>query len=110
MKQIILIIVTACFSINAFAGNTLKSNVKITKIDAVTYGGDIKIQTTPRHDIGGLMCTSDFWLILKANSNNYEALFSLALSAKFNDATVSIGADDTNLTGVFCEFSRLVVN
>lgn len=111
-NNLVRVLVVAAFVLlptSLFAANTLTSNVKITKIDATTYSGDIKIQTEPRADIAGLGCASNFWLILRADSPNYKQLLATLLTAKAADFTVAIGADDTTLTGGFCELSRLIV-
>ena len=110
MKIIMLILVIVLTTTNTFAANTLTPNVKITKIDAVSYNGDIRVQTAPRPNITGLACTSDFWLVIRAGTASYDVLVSLALAAKFDGTNISVGADDTNLTGGFCELSRLVLD
>lgn len=110
LAQSLLIALSVIFSANAFAANTLTSGVKITKIDATTYNGDIKVQTSPRPNISGLACTSDFWVVLRADSANYKSLLAALLTAKAADFTVSVGADDVNPVGTFCEFSRLIVD
>jgi len=108
--KVLLIAASIVFSCSALAANTLTTGVKVTKIDATTYNGDIKVQTAPRPNIAGLACSSDFWLILRADSANYKQLLAALLTAKAADFTVSIGADDTNLTGNFCELSRFIVD
>ncbi|MFT5210359.1 MAG: hypothetical protein ACI9CE_002084 [Flavobacterium sp.] len=97
------------FPVSLFAATTLTSGT-ITKIDATSYSGDIKVQLTPRPNIVGLTCPSDFWLILKSDGPNYKQMVASLLTARAADFDVQIGADDTNLTGDFCELSRLIIN
>lgn len=97
------------FPVSLFAATTLTSGT-ITKIDATSYSGDIKVQLTPRPNIVGLTCPSDFWLILKSDGPNYKQMVASLLTSKAAGFDVQLGADDTNLTGSFCELSRLVIN
>ena len=97
------------FPASLFAATTITSGT-IVKIDATSYSGDIKVQLSPRPDITGLACTSSFWLILKAGGANYKQMVASLLTARAADMDVQLGADDTNMTGSFCELSRLVIN
>lgn len=82
-------------------------NAKIHLISAWSDNGNILVQTNPKHDISGLSCTNDYWLALDKDSEGYQAILSMLLSAQASKINVKVRAQD-NGTNQFCRLSRII--
>ena len=85
---------------------TLDTEAKVEFISVTTTDGNILVQTNPKHDITGLNCTSDYWLVLKKTEPGYEAALSMLLSAQVTQKNVVFRAEDDN--GQFCKLARVI--
>ena len=85
----LLLVSSASFS----AGKNL-TNLKVQMLSAHDHVALILVQTNPRPDLSGLSCTSDFWLTLAKNTENYEEIYSMLLAASVSQQNLFIGIED----------------
>ncbi|WP_218418481.1 hypothetical protein [Alteromonas lipotrueae] len=110
MKKILVQFLTLLFISDCALGASYKDtdNVNIHLISVWTSNGEVLVQTNPKHDVSGLSCTNNFWLVLKKDSAGYEATLSMLLSAQATRTNVTVRASDDN-SNDFCRLSRLVL-
>lgn len=101
----ILAITLACF---AHADYKDTSNIKIELVSVWTTSGDILVQTSPKHNIQGLGCSSDYWLKLSQTAQGYDGTLSMLLSAQSTQAKVTVRAYDDQGTD-FCRLDRVII-
>lgn len=85
------------------------SDVNIELVSVWTSDGDVLVQTNPRHDISGLTCTDNYWLVLDKSAIGYETTLSMLLAAQASSAKVTVRASDDNSHNI-CRLSRLVIH
>lgn len=82
-------------------------NVKIKRISAYSLNnGNILVQTEPRHNMEGLSCTNDYWLVLAQSDPGFENTLSMLLTAQTAQIEVIVRAEN-NGASAFCLLSRL---
>ena len=109
MKGMILSAVCLIFlfaPIVSYAAEKSTDNVKVTMISIMTGTGDVIVQTTPRPNVGGLKCTSDFWLVLGGQQGGFKATLSMLLTAQAANLKVEVTAQDSG--SKFCYLKRLI--
>ena len=84
-------------------------SLKVALLSVTGSDGNILLQTSPRHSISGLGCTSDFWSVLPKSDPGYEAMLSQLLAAQAAQLDVSITVD-TFGDGRFCRLTRVVTH
>jgi len=93
----------------AFSAALVTKDIKIDIVSAYSDGGNVLVQTNPRHSIQDLGCESDYWLTLNPDVPGYQTLLSMLLSAHATQQPVSVVVDDTDSTK-FCKLTRLSLN
>ena len=96
-----------CWSINSFAEYKDSGDVKVEFISVWSSTGDTLIQTSPRHDISGLSCTDNYWLVLDKSKGGFEPALALLMSAQASGARIVVRYDDEG-GGKFCRLSRVI--
>ena len=95
-------------SLGAFAGHIDTHDLKVEQISVWGDSGDLLVQTSPKHNIEGLSCSSDYWLKLNKNDEGYEALSSMLIAAQMAGKTITVRAVDDAGTD-FCRLQRVIV-
>lgn len=106
-KGIKLILLSLLFSVPVYAAHVDSSNVKVQLISVWASSGDVLLQTNPRHNITGLGCGNDFWLVLDKDQPGYDGILSLLLSAQAQQTNITVRAVDDSGPG-FCRLERVV--
>jgi len=106
MKNLIILL-TLILVNGSYADYKDTNNVKIQLVSVWTESGDILVQTSPKHDISGLGCGSDYWLKLSKTAIGYDGTLSMLLSAQATQAKVTVRAHDDQGTD-FCRLGRVI--
>ena len=106
MKNL-LILLAAIVTASSYADYKDTGNVTINLLSVWADGGDILVQTNPKHDISGLGCGSDYWLKLNKSNAGYEGTLSMLLSAQATQVKVTVRAHDDQGTD-FCRLGRVI--
>ncbi len=106
-KAMELLLIGLLLSAPVYAAQLDSSNVKVQLISVWASSGDVLLQTNPRHNIAGLACSNDFWLVLDKDQLGYEGILSLLLSAQAQQSNITVRAVD-DIGSNFCRLERVV--
>lgn len=95
-------------SLGAFAGHKDSHDLQVEQISVWGDSGDLLVQTSPKHNIEGLSCSSDYWLKLHRSDEGYEALSSMLIAAQMAGTTITVRAVDDAGTD-FCRLQRVII-
>lgn len=108
MKRITALILLCLISGIIQAAEKSTADVRVSLISAWNDTGEMLIQTSPNHDISGLNCTSNFWMIQYPYQAGYDVSYDLLLEAYRSQRLVTVTVNDEN-SGDFCKLTRVTI-
>ena len=108
MKKGIFSLYAILFTLPAFAAYKDTGNVTVNLVSMWANGG-LLVQTSPKHNIEGLNCESDYWLKLDKSYEGYNEMLSMALAAQMAGKKITVRANDDSGTD-FCRLDRIIIS
>ena len=85
------------------------NGLKVNLISVWASNGGVLVQTSPKHSISGLSCTDNYWAELSKNSEGYEAMLSVLLTAQASNKQVFVRVSDAG-SDKFCNLQRVILS
>ena len=107
----VLVFISVCmFAFSAHAAYRDSSGRYVKQISVWGHTGHVLVQMEPRHDIEGLQCTDDYWLVLNKTDEGYETMLSMLIAAQIADKPILVRAEDDRRDQSYCRLQRIISN